>query len=395
MRTQRVWLVLLLATLFLPANLLAQSGKAFNPRTPRALGMGNAAVGVGGDYNALFYNPAGLATIEEMEIQALAPMWESNKETLGFIGDVADVSTANDAAQLIINHQGEPIFSRIDSISYFTIKKGPVAIGAAVVFDWTLEQSISSADSNIATPTDEIVITRKTTDLGGVVGLSYDVIEKYVAAGLNLKLFNRWSSFDTENAQELAGNEGLDAEIVKPFGGCGGVPILNCQSDSSFGAGVDLGTLFMVPFEEIPALGNAPGLKGSRLQAAVVWQDVADTRFDFDDIPQTVDIGLAYIQSIVIGDVKLAVDFRDLNRDTNGLDPDYTFGEKVSFGGEIAFKKILTLRAGLNETGGAAGLALRLWVWRLEGGWFQEKTELPSSGRDNRFFISSGFGWYN
>ncbi|MBK7961582.1 MAG: hypothetical protein IPK04_10540 [Bdellovibrionales bacterium] len=70
---QNCWKVLLLVSvLFLSASVWADSGVSNTIHhqyvSPRALGMGNAFVAVANDYNALFYNPAGLARLENGEV---------------------------------------------------------------------------------------------------------------------------------------------------------------------------------------------------------------------------------------------------------------------------------------------------------------------------------------
>ncbi|HEX4924994.1 MAG TPA: hypothetical protein VFV50_12950 [Bdellovibrionales bacterium] len=63
--------------------------------SPRALGMGNAFVGVADDYNALFYNPAGLATLKEGEINLKIQVAGSGN-IIDFSNQLKDASNAAD-----------------------------------------------------------------------------------------------------------------------------------------------------------------------------------------------------------------------------------------------------------------------------------------------------------
>jgi hypothetical protein len=64
--------------------------------SPRALGMGNAFVGLADDYSALFYNPAGLARLEEAEINAgIGGMVDSKLMKLKNDIDTASKSTGS------------------------------------------------------------------------------------------------------------------------------------------------------------------------------------------------------------------------------------------------------------------------------------------------------------
>lgn len=58
----------------------------------RPLGMGNAYVAVADDYNALFYNPAGLARLKEWDGEFLNPALESAQRTMKFISDLVGLA---------------------------------------------------------------------------------------------------------------------------------------------------------------------------------------------------------------------------------------------------------------------------------------------------------------
>ena len=58
----------------------------------RPLAMGNAFVSVANDYNALFYNPAGLARLESWDFEFLNPTLELSEKTVNFISDAAGLA---------------------------------------------------------------------------------------------------------------------------------------------------------------------------------------------------------------------------------------------------------------------------------------------------------------
>ena len=419
---KRALTLALLALCLFPLGALAQ-GRPFNPRTPQAMGMGNTRVGFGGSYHALFYNPAGLGTIEragvtqeerdmlgdalkdvDWELQFVAALFETNTQTRGFLKDLIDVDVTTIEPFLDL-HRNEPIFIRVDSTSYFTLKKGRFGFGVALVVDYTGEAAIldTFVETAPAPAGTDTLRTRKTTDAGGVIGFSYDAVEEYLTLGAALKLFNRWQTDavfgDIRNgiASAAAPDFDFDADLVLPFGeGCAGSAsptdgagsgFFLCDDESSFAVGGDLG-----------AMGYLPLSDDARLQLGLTLQDIGRTRIsgssfaspskNGNDIPWTIDAGLAYIHQFKAGRLKVAADFRDLNR------TQVDFQDKFSIGAEWEFEKVLTLRAGMNETGFAGGAALRLWLMRLDGGVIQDKTELPSKGRDLRYFAALGFGWY-
>jgi len=76
--------------------------------SPRALGMGNAFVGLADDYNALFYNPAGLARLEEAEIN-LGISGGFDSKFPKFYNDIKGVSgskSTQDMVNLLTNNNG-------------------------------------------------------------------------------------------------------------------------------------------------------------------------------------------------------------------------------------------------------------------------------------------------
>jgi hypothetical protein len=58
----------------------------------RPLGMGNAYVAVADDYNALFYNPAGLARLKEWDGELINPAVEVSDTTISFAQDLGKLS---------------------------------------------------------------------------------------------------------------------------------------------------------------------------------------------------------------------------------------------------------------------------------------------------------------
>lgn len=61
----------------------------------RPLAMGNAFVAVADDYNALFYNPAGLARLKEWDGELLNPYVEISANTVDAISDVSDLAAGS------------------------------------------------------------------------------------------------------------------------------------------------------------------------------------------------------------------------------------------------------------------------------------------------------------
>lgn len=66
-------------------------------QSPRALGIGGAFVAIADDYNALFYNPAGLARLEENQVNLSLEGGVSVDQLQKFFADVSKASETEDA----------------------------------------------------------------------------------------------------------------------------------------------------------------------------------------------------------------------------------------------------------------------------------------------------------
>src|SRR5687768_7371757 len=61
----------------------------------RPLGMGNAYVGVADDFNALFYNPAGLARLKSWDLEVFNPALEIASHTVDTIENVSKLGSGD------------------------------------------------------------------------------------------------------------------------------------------------------------------------------------------------------------------------------------------------------------------------------------------------------------
>ena len=66
----------------------------------RPLAMGNAFVSVADDYNALFYNPAGLARLDTWHLELINPSFAVSKNTVATAQDVSNLMQGNSASSV-------------------------------------------------------------------------------------------------------------------------------------------------------------------------------------------------------------------------------------------------------------------------------------------------------
>ncbi len=369
-----------------------------NPRTNRAVGMGNAQVAVGGSYDSMFYNPAGLASIRNWQFSVLGIRAEANSEAFSFIQDSVDItdsSNPSEVNQFFGDRVGDVIFIGADNITHVVIPYEKWAFGIAYAYTYRVDGFIAGTNS-----TNYQTAIRKLEDNAGFVTVSRQLWEQYVDVGLSLKFLNRIDIRTSETPASIGANNGTsyDKDFFKPFKGPG-----------DFAAGADAGIIGRLPFS---LLGGESleepsewGVRAGYVATGFTFQDVARTRFREQapdpakgilatgggNVPMTVDWGLAAAVPFEIARVTLAFDVRDINRDEIKL------GDKYSLGLELAFRHALTIRGGVNANGFAAGAEIRAYAVRLNGEFVQEKNTSvvnpAGSEKENRLSAGISFGW--
>ena len=115
----------------------------------RPLGMGNAFVGVADDYNALFYNPAGLARLTDWDAELFNPMVEISDTTVSFISDLSDLASGSvgdtDAVLDILEDQtGKSHHFALGLTPYFVMPNFGFGIGFKLNTTMAVHREIST-----------------------------------------------------------------------------------------------------------------------------------------------------------------------------------------------------------------------------------------------------------
>lgn len=125
----------------------------------RALGMGNAFTAVADDYAAIFYNPAGLARLEEgnLNLELRAGM---DTQLPKLYGDISSTSKSNDVnamASLLQSNYGQHYSARVPTLGAYYARPG---WGIAIIpVDLSLEMEIHQ----LAGATLDMIATQDTT----------------------------------------------------------------------------------------------------------------------------------------------------------------------------------------------------------------------------------------
>jgi len=282
---------------------------------PRALGMGSAHVALSDDVTGVYWNPAGLAFLPNLQA---ASMYAS-------------------------------LFNQLENQSYVGAAL-PVFGGASVSFSWT-RLSIEDIpkyefDDDYSTALDRVFGggTRLTQPPIGNFSNNNDAFiitfAKYVQWNLDLG----WQYF----------------EVPVDLGFGMNLKMLRQSIDDKVGSGIglDVGFISRIGLNEIFSdihYGDlAFGLNVQDLtQTQITWD--TDSKHK-DRVPYNFKYGISYMQPIIGMQSSFTLAF-DLNSRYNG---------SAHLGGEFLYHSMLALRMGLNSGFFTAGAGLYLWKFRID-----------------------------
>lgn len=341
--------------------------------SPRALGMGNAFTALADDYSALFYNPAGLARLEEGQINmGLAAGFDSKLP--GFIGEIGEKSKSNDVSemvQLLENNLGSHYSARVPALSAFWVrpKWGLAVIPVDLSMEFAIRQRGLYSLDLVATQDTTIAYGRgwdvKWFDKGR---MSLGVTGKAIYRGY----FNR-----SIPAADLI----FDQNFFKAE-----------DAAEGFTFDVDFGMLYTFD------VGNG-WWKNAKPSVGLVVRNVADygfkTNFHLIDknskepprIGRAVDFGTAFeLPDLWIWKTRVMADLRNIGHEN------FTISKGTHIGAEFLWKIRSWWqggwRAGLNQGYFTAGFTGKLGIFNLDVVTFAQETGPSSSPKASRLYMA-------
>jgi hypothetical protein len=295
----------------------------------RPLGMGNAFVAVSDDFNALFYNPAGLARLKEWdgELLNLGFTVSSNvqniiKESQTAFKNADDSSKA--ALDLIENRMGENTALVIDWTPHLVFQNFGVGVGWSLISGDVSFHRYPSVDLDVAS---RVIVP---------ISFAKNFLEDRLSVGVTLKAramagLDHEFSIEDINKFQSEGNDDLSDFI---------------QSGTGYGA--DIGLLFtpIKPME--PTLG-------------ISITDIGGTSYEKFKLDKEKNVGTPDQQPMSIN-VGVSAKPWSKNRmhlltavDMHSINQPISFSKKLNLGSELALGSILKIQAGLHQgyfTGG-------------------------------------------
>lgn len=312
----------------------------------RPLAMGNAFVGVADDYNALFYNPAGLARLTEWNVEIINPRIDVALKTYSLVRELMKqkkgMATA-DVINLIKEQTGIQHYFGISLNPYVVAPHWGFAIGSRNYLSFMTHRKIS-------------VDTDASVGLLIPVGVAGNFLDNKLSLGASLKYqggigINQEVNIDTIALLTSSKESSSDDKVDK---------ILTQGS----GIGLDLGLLFTPQKAGEPTLGiSIMDFGGTKIGKFASKGSLAHA------IPPTVNTGISFKPFKTEKTyVLIAADTQMINRNTH-------FSKKLNLGVEWGYDKIIKIEGGLMAgylTGGFqfdVGLfKLRLATYVVDGG---------------------------
>lgn len=318
----------------------------------RPLAMGNAFVAVANDYNALFYNPAGLARLESWSMEIINPTVGVSANTIATVSDVmkltngasessgkTSVQTAIDTFEVL---SGKPQYINLGLTPHLVFPGFGFAIGLDIGGTMTLHRQIS-ADLDLGVDV--------------IIPFTYakSMLEDRLSLGATVKAVGTSGvdrEFSLADVTAFTKNDGTDSSQKK----------LTDYVVGGRGVGADIGLLFTPVKTMEPTLGiSIMDIGGTP------YQPVDDTLGTPKPRDPTVNTGVSF-KPVTSGNMYLLTSL-----DVHAINQPIHYSKKVNVGTELGLGKMLKLQAGLHQGELSGGVQLDAWLLILRFATYAEQ----------------------
>ncbi len=349
--------IILLLTFLNSWNICAK-GLPYIYKGSRPLGMGGTFVALSDDANALFYNPAGLATIKENRASLINLEIEGSKKAYNFHKDAWDVDTDNskEVASFLQGHIGD--YGHIASSIFPNFTRPNFAFGL-----------IGAAKSNIQVRDRQYpkLSVDAIGDGGVCAGYAWTFLDNSLLIGSNIKYLYRES---IEHEYSVADITTHDFKS-------------RLRDDIQHGSGglLDLGIIYK--FEN-----SQEGGPQEPLQLGMSINNLIGNKLgDAEDLDPHIDLGV----SKRFGDLTLAADYVDI---LGWMGDDNDIGKRIHLGLEYHLTKIIRLRTGVNQGYMTFGLGADAKNIQFDLLTYAEEVGTQSGQqKDRRYLLRLGVGF--
>lgn len=329
----------------------------------RPLAMGNAYVAVADDFNALFYNPAGLARLKTWDFEILNPSYEISDATLSFLEDIGNLGGDVDGTlDFLQGNSGTDQHMSFGITPHFVMPGFGFAIAVEFIGDIAFH-SHPSADLRIGP---KVVIP---------IGFGFNFLEDRLSVGFAVKaraqggVDRRFGIGDIE-AFKQNGEEGENK--------------LASFIEGGLGIGGDVGLLFTPTPYMKPTFGLS-------------ITDIGDTPFEQQDVGGTaIQAPAPVLASVNAGfsltPVEVGMMFIRTSVDVHSINQPFSFSKKLNLGVEWGFGEIIRVQAGLHQGYLSGGFQFDVGLFNIRAAAYTEELGTSAGVKpDQRYALQLKF----
>lgn len=357
-------LLRLVLVAFLGLSSYRSAAKTVRPWTHfgiRPLGMGNAFVSIADDYNALFYNPAGLARLGLWDGELVSIRPSMSKDSIDLFQKVLNGSSSltgsiDDSLDLIQENLGKSQFASVAYTPHLVFQNFGFGVGLEAVLSFTAHRQ----------PTIEI---KSGVEMILPVSFAFNLLDNKLSIGLTLKTRAQAavdSEFSMTDIEALSNKDEDNGSQLSDF-------ILG-----GYGSGADIGLLFTPTKILSPTIG-------------ISITDIGGTSF------KNIKIGSVENRTpnIVLPSVNVGLSLKPYERkrsyirtaiDMHSINQPHSFSKKLHFGAEYGYGSFFKAQVGLHQGYLTAGLGFDAGVTYLRLATYStELGQVAGQGESRRY----------
>ena len=315
----------------------------------RPLAMGNAYVAVADDYNALFYNPAGLARLESWRGELLNPTIGASSNTISTIKDFSNLASSNSSGvdatlNTFESLTGKPQWINIGVSPHLIFPGVGIGLGLDVGGSMVIHRTITADVDAGATAILPIAFAKNFLEdrlsLGvAVKGVFKQGVEREFSLA-DITAFSKKSADSSGNTLKdyVVGGKGMGVDLGMLF-----TPV----SVGEPTIGISIADLGGTPYSAMSS-GNI------KLGAPKPREPAVNTGISFKPIKT----GSYYVLTTM---------------DAHAINQPIHYSKKLNFGAEWGFGKVLKVQAGLHQGSLSGGFQLDAWLLVLRFATYTEQ----------------------
>ena len=351
--------ILLLSLLLVPCSgVPADGAEEFVRQSIRARGMGNAFTAIANDEFALYYNPAGLQSVQVYMFEIASLQGTANQKLIDLVGNALETASNEELADSFSDVAGKRYYAE-GGLSGLSIT-GP-GWGYSIFAN-------AVADIAVNNPTVPFFDVRVYGQIGALTGVGYSLMNYELDVGVAIKVVRRIGVQRTFHIVDFA-------------------PALRGEFDDLIDSGSDV-TAYA---PDVGVIYHYDRYHDYPLKFAVVAQNIGGLDFDAaGEVPMTINVGASTEVEMLGFDVTFAADELDL-LGAQDTERDKSYVQDLKLGVEAGLFKLfnghhlVSFRFGRNGVYNAFGFSLNVFGLKIDyAQWSEEVGSFAGSQEDQR-----------